>query len=312
MEETNDTRQRLPREVLAAICGAVGGGRLNPLSGGTNRRTFLVSGDHVRWVARAEPAPALSLQRAIAAQERAHAAGVRTPVTLAHDFTATDEGAYFWCVETFVGGAPFDHATAGTPAARAAVRDLGIQLRRLHALEVDAFGDLPPRPYPVYSSFRAWVQNKARRIAPALDLASAEPAMLPAIEHVYAALAGWYGGAARLCKGDCAGDNLLADQQHRVTIIDWEWAQGLDPAADIAYWCRFSADPRAHEALLAAYDPDDPALFRRRVQAHQIVHGIETIHVLDEHRHAFGAAQREAGVREECAALTRLLPLVLA
>jgi aminoglycoside phosphotransferase (APT) family kinase protein len=311
LEETNDTRLQPPPQVVAAISSAVGGGQLTPLSGGTNRRTFLVSGDHGRWVARAEPAPALSLQRAIAAQERAHAAGVRTPVTVAHGRTATGDGAYFWCVETFVGGAPFDHVSAGTPAAGAAVRDLGIQLRRLHALEVDAFGDLPPRPYPVYASFGAWVRNKARRIEPALELAAGDPAMLAAIEQVYAVLAGWYSGGARLCKGDCAGDNLLVDQQHTVTIIDWEWAQGLDPAADIAYWCHYTANPQAHEMLLAAYEPDDLPLFRRRVQAHQIVHGIETIHVLDEHRHAFSAAQREAGVRQEWAALTRLIPAAL-
>jgi aminoglycoside phosphotransferase (APT) family kinase protein len=302
----------LPREVIAAISSAVGGAQLTPLSGGTNRRTFLVSGDQSRWVARAEPAPALSLQRAIAAQGRAHAAGVRTPVTAAYGLTASEEGSYFWCVETFASGAPFDHASAGTPAGHAAARDLGAQLRRLHALEVDAFGDLPPRPYPVYASFRAWVQNKAKRIAPALDLAGGDPAVLAALEQVYAALAGWYGGTARLCKGDCAGDNLLVDQRHGLTIIDWEWAQGLDPAADIAYWCRFTADLQAHAALIAAYEPDDLALFRRRVQAHQIVHGIETIHVLDEHRHAFSAAQREAGVRQEWAALTRLIPAALA
>jgi len=280
----------LPRAVIVAITSAVGGSvQLTPLSGGTNRRTYLVAGDHGRWVARVEPAPAHSLQRAIVAQDLARAAGVRTPVTLAQDLALSEQGQYFWSVETFVSGAPFDHAWAGTPADDAAVRDLGAQLRRLHAVEVDAFGDLRPRPYPVYASFRAWVENKTKRIAAAAGLAGGEPAMVAMIQQVYALLASWYAGGARLCKGDCAGDNLLVDPEQGLTIIDWEWAQGLDPAADIAYWCRFTDNSQAHEALLAAYEPDDLPLFRRRAQAHRIVQAIETIHVLDEHRHAFSA-----------------------
>ncbi|HEU5103112.1 MAG TPA: phosphotransferase [Roseiflexaceae bacterium] len=308
MEEASDTRSQLPREVVDAIASAVGGPAwLTQLSGGTNRRTYLVAGEQHRWVARAELAPALSLQRAVAAQARAHAAGVRTPVTLAYDLTVTEAGPYVWSVETFVDGTPLDHAWARTPADYAALRDLGAQLRRLHAVAVDAFGDLPPRPYPVYSSFRAWVQNKAKRIAPAASLAGGNLALIALIEQVYDSLADWYTGGARLCKGDCAGDNLLVDREHAVMIVDWEWAQGLDPAADIAYWCRFAGHPQAHELLLAAYEPDDLPLFRRRMQAHRVVHAVETIHVLDEHRHAFGAAQREAGIQAEWASLARLI-----
>jgi aminoglycoside phosphotransferase (APT) family kinase protein len=172
---------------------------------------------------------------------------------------------------------------------------------------VDAFGDLPPRPYPVYSSFDAWVANKARRIPGAVAIAGGGPEVVPSISAVYAALATWYDGPPCLCKGDCAGDNILVDAQGRTTIIDWEWAQGLDPAADVAYWCAFTPEPRAHEALLAAYGPDDAPSFRKRVWAHQIVQCVETIHVYDEHRDAFDHEARTAGVRTSWATLLDLL-----
>jgi hypothetical protein len=106
---------------------------------------------------------------------------------------------------------------------------------------------------------------------------------------VYALPASWYAGGPRLCKGDCAGDTLLVDREHSLTII--EVGPGLDPAA---------------------YEPDDMPLFRRRVQAHRVVLAIETILVLDEHRHAFDMQQREDGVRAEWSALTRLLSSALA
>jgi hypothetical protein len=75
----------------------------------------------------------------------------------------------------------------------------------------------------------------------------------------------------------------------------------------VAYWCAFTPEPRAHEALLAAYGPDDAPSFRKRVWAHQIVQCVETIHVYDEHRDAFDHEARTAGVRTSWATLLDLL-----
>jgi hypothetical protein len=76
------------------------------LAGGTNRRTYRVTHSHTSWVARVEREPAFSLLRAIDAQVRAHAAGVRVPETLAHDSTATTDGRYVWSVETWPADVP--------------------------------------------------------------------------------------------------------------------------------------------------------------------------------------------------------------
>jgi aminoglycoside phosphotransferase (APT) family kinase protein len=254
-----------------------------------------------------EREPALSLERAVGAQARARAAGVRAPATVAHAVTATADGSYRWSVETVARGQPWWPDLPATAHTLAAAADLGRQLRRLHAVAVDAFGDLPPRPYPVYPTFGAWVTNKARRIASAVELVAGAPHTIAPLTQIYSALAAWYDGAPRLCKGDCAGDNILIDQAGRVTIIDWEWAQGLDPAADVAYWYNLTPEPAAYEALLAAYEPDEPALFRRRVWANQIVQCIETIHVYAEHHHAFDRPAAEAGIRASWEALCRLL-----
>ncbi|MEN9935929.1 MAG: hypothetical protein RLZZ387_2508 [Chloroflexota bacterium] len=176
------------------------------LTGGTNRRAYRAIDGRRTWVARVEREPALSLLRAIDAQARAHAAGVRVPETIAHGSTATTDGRYVWSVETVVRGRPFVPDTLSTARVLAAATDLGRQLRRLHTVTVDAFGDLLPRPYPVYPSFDAWAANKARRIAAAVAIAGGRPEAVPSISAVYAALATWYDGPPFLCKRNCAGD----------------------------------------------------------------------------------------------------------
>ena len=304
----------VPAEVCAALADALAAPHLDitPLAGGTNRRTYRVAYQRRRWIARIAPAPAHSLFRACDAQARARAAGVRTPVTVASGVTAAASGSFAWSVETLASGHPFVPDALDPAGALAAAADLGQQLRRLHAVEVDAFGDLPPRPYPVYPSFGAWVANKARRIPDAVAIAGGDAAAAAPIAAAYAALATWYDGPPRLCKGDCAGGNILVDGRGRTALIDWEWAQGLDPAADVAYWCTSTPEPGLHEALLAAYAPGAPPSFGRRVRAHQVVQCIETIHVFDEHRHAFDDGQRLAGVRAAWETLGALLPAVLA
>lgn len=303
---------QVPVAVIEAIARALGiaEAHLTPLTGGTNRRSFVIEHAGSRWATRVEPAPADSLQRAIAAQARARSAGVRAPETIAHDITDDGGERYAWSVETFIAGQAFDHSAVDTPEARATIADLGEQLRRLHSIEVDAFGDLPPRPYPVYATWEDWVANKRRRIDGAVHLAGDDPdafALSTAVHTLYQELAALYLGPPRLCKGDCAGDNLLVANGRIAAIIDWEWAQGLDPAADVAYWCRATPDAAAHKLLLAAYVPDDAPNFERRVHAHLIVQCIETIHVLDEHRHAFAESEQIAGIRAEWDMLRQLI-----
>jgi aminoglycoside phosphotransferase (APT) family kinase protein len=296
---------RIPSEVRVAITRALGipHGSFFPLVGGTNQRTFLLEYGERSWVTRIDPAPALSLLRSVRAQQQAQAASVRTPTLAAHAITETAEGAAVWTVESFEPGRSFDHRNLD----RAATVDLGRQLRRLHQVAVDAFGDLPPRPYPVYDTFAAWASNKARRIAGAVQLSEGPPESIPAIAEVYALLPMLYAGTPRLCKGDCAGANILVAAGRVAAIIDWEWAQGLDPAADVAYWLHYTPAAGALETLLAGYEPDDPALFRRRVLAHRVVHCVETIHVFADPMHGFIARARRAGLRREAAQLAQLL-----
>jgi aminoglycoside phosphotransferase (APT) family kinase protein len=298
----------VPDDVLRAIASALGVAQISlaPLLGGTNGRTYHAHAHERQWVVRVEQAPALSLHRAVTAQTCASAARVRTPVTIAHDVTETAHGSYVWSTETIAAGEPWLAGMEVTRELRAA-SDLGRQLRRLHAVTVDAFGDLPPRPYPVYPSFAAWVENKARRIAPAVTLAGGDPEQIARVASVYTSLASWYDGPPCLCKGDCAGGNLIVDERGHVTMIDWEWAQGLDPAADIAFWCNSTADLRMHAALLDAYEPPSQERFQERVWAHQVVQCVETIHVFDEHRHAFDEVARAAGIEAASQTLGRLL-----
>lgn len=298
----------LPAAIVIAIQHAIGAKvEISPLAGGTNQHTYLAQQHQNRWVVHAEPAPATTLQRAVAAQALAYSHGVRVPQTLAYQLSDTDAGEWFWSLESYTHGTAFAGAFLNSAAAVVATRDVAEQLQRLHAIAVDAFGDRPPRPYPVYPTATAWVQNKQRRVAAALSLIGGSAAMVDQVEQIYMQLAGLYAESARLAKGDCAGANLLVDRTHHVTFIDWEWAQGLDPAADIAYWFHFTPHPALHTILLDAYQPADRARFQQRVFAYRVLHAIELIHVYAEHEDAFGAAQSVAGLRSEAKTLQGLL-----
>jgi aminoglycoside phosphotransferase (APT) family kinase protein len=92
-----------------------------------------------------------------------------------------------------------------------------------------------------------------------------------------------YPDRPRLCHGDCATTNILVDQKRIVALIDWEWARGGDPAANIAYWAFWQDDIEALDALLAGYQADEPARFRKRVLAYRVYTAIDLIHVYAEH-----------------------------
>ncbi len=264
------------------------------LHGGTTNRTFRVAHAERQWVLRVETMPATQLPRAVAAQHLAQSAGVAVPVIVAFTVPGA-ENEYCWSLEHFLAGAAFDHAGFHSQATQAAARDLGRQLRRLHTIEIDGLSTIPHE------------QLYAHRVERALEIIDASPAERLVIERAYAFIRASRPTAARLCKNDCAGANILVLGGKVTGIIDWEWAWGGDPAWDIAYWQLHNQQPAALDFLIAGYDSDDPAKLRRRVAAQQVACTIELISVYSENVQIFDQAARSAGIRQQQARLAAYL-----
>jgi hygromycin-B 4-O-kinase len=257
---------------------------LRPLQGGTNDRTFLATYREQAWIVRFEAAGGLQLRRAYAAQMLARQAGVAVPEIVAARLDADELGAWQWMVEQRVQGVHFVPPAFERGERNALAFDLGRQLRALHAVAVDEFGLFPPDPWGINRpTFAAWIDREAARVAPAAELAGMRSDMVPRILEAYAMLRDGYADRPRLCHGDCATTNILVDGGRVSALIDWEWAKGGDPAANIAYWAFWQDDREALDALLGGYGAGAPGRIRARVLAYHIVTAVDLIHVYHEH-----------------------------
>jgi len=288
----------IPKEVRQDVAQALGGAMptFRRLHGGTTNRTFRVTHAGQRWVLRVEALPATQLPRAVAAQRLAQSAGVAVADIIAFELPEAATG-YCWSLEHFLAGAAFEHNGFHSQATQSAARDLGRQLRRLHAIEIDGLGLVPLEEIYLH------------RIERALDSINMSPADRLVIERAYAFAEANRPTAPRLCKNDCAGANILVQRGTVTGIIDWEWAWGGDPAWDIAYWQHHNADPAALAFLIAGYEPDDPQALRRRVAAQQVACAVELISVYAENIAIFDQAARMAGMGRQRARLAEYVRL---
>lgn len=249
---------------------------IHPLSGGLNQRTFLAGTADGFWVVRLEAMPAPQLQRSIAAQQQALAIGFPTPVLAAHDQTSTADGDLYWSVEEFVQGVEFD-PPGFDPSMRPVVgRQVGEQLRKLHSIELPAFGLLPPGETVQTPTLNDWLALRRIQLEPALALAGNSLALAERFAKALATLQG-YTDTPRLCHGDFAGTNVLVNETQLVAAIDWEWAQGADPALDFAWWYFWHDDRLTLRAMIEGYAPPDQAAFTERVAAYALLHALDTL-----------------------------------
>ena len=72
---------------------------------------------------------------------------------------------------------------------------------------------------------------------------------------------------------------MLVQNARIAALVDWEWANGGDPASDIAYWSFWHEDALALESLLDAYQPSDALTFRERIYAYRVVYAVHLLAV---------------------------------
>ncbi|MDA1190694.1 MAG: aminoglycoside phosphotransferase family protein [Candidatus Poribacteria bacterium] len=262
---------------------------IQPLPGGMNDRTFLVTGGDHEWVARVDGAEETGIRRAVRAQGLAFEAGVAVPEIITHD----DDGEWQWAIEERVNGDPFETNALPSDRNHALSRHLGRQLRRLHTARREEFGLIEPNPYPSFARFTDWLDNGERHLPEAASLADLSASTVDLIRDAYSLLRE-SPTDPRLTHGDCAGGNILVRENNVVALIDWEWASGGDPTHNLAYWDFWNDDPSLIDALLEGYEPDNTVEMRRRVAAHHFVVCVEVIRVY----HEFGDPDGIADARE--------------
>jgi aminoglycoside phosphotransferase (APT) family kinase protein len=278
--------------------------RVVPAIGGLSGRTYRVSADGQTWIARFEPADGLQLRRAALAQAMARSAGVRAPIVVASNFTPTAASSYVWMVEEHLPGAHWPDRPS-RDAAQALSFQLGEQLRALHAVPMEGYGLLPPSPYPMAATFSEWLDQQESGVEETLRIGGLDAGTLPtsccaALRGAFDHLRGLPSEGPRFGRGDTVGSNLLVDGGRLVAIVDWEWAAGCDAAGNVAEWWFWHRESGDLDAFLQGYRPASPALFRRRIEAHQVLTALVLIQVYHFQRDA-------AGIRDTADALRKLL-----
>lgn len=274
----NEAAQPFPTELLPTLETALQTliFDIHPLSGGLNQRTYLAGTADGFWVVRLEALPATQLQRSIVVHQQALAVGFPTPALAASDQTSTAVGDYYWSVEEFVQGVEFD-PPGFDPTMRPVVgRHVGEQLRKLHSITLPAFGLLPPGENAQAATIDVWLTMRQQHLEPALALAGQLPTLSERLAAALTTIAR-YRDTPRLCHGDFAGTNVLVNETQLVAAVDWEWAQGGDPALDFGWWYFWHDDRPTLTAMIEGYAPPDQAAFTERVLAHALLHALDTL-----------------------------------
>jgi len=258
----------LPRRVKRDIERSLGTALhdVRPLPSGINARTYEIGDGSNRWVARLQVP-----RKAVLAQQRAEAAGMRVPEIVASGIES-ERGIFRWVVEEFVVGTEFYPDRFSREDAVAISTVLGGQLRMLHGIHVEGYGNLTRNSLRGrYPTWIEWLAAEEKNIDRAVALAGIDSRGTSKLRETYRFLRDSYDGSARLCHGDFADDNVLVNERVLVAIIDWEGAMACDPAHDVGYWLLWHGNAEYLESLLTAYTPEDFGAFRQRVMAHRLL-----------------------------------------
>lgn len=256
---------------------------------GISGRCYLIGGQLGHWIARFEAGSPPALHKALLAQERAGMAGVRVPGIIARRLELRKAGEYSWMVEEYVRGAEFYPDRMDPALRKPTSTDIGRQLRLLHSVKLDGFGDLTRDLHDApHANWADWVDEQETRVEEAVRIAACAPTDIPFIKDAYHSLRRGYTQPARLCHGDFSDDNLLVKDGALRAVVDWERALAGDPASDVAYWFMWHGDVDCLDGLLAGYAPADVDGFRRRVGAHLLVCAVNLICSFNERHDADG------------------------
>jgi aminoglycoside phosphotransferase (APT) family kinase protein len=225
--------------------------------------------------------------------ERARATGVPVPELLAADTTATAFPEPY-LITRRVPGLPGDSARLSLPELLDVCRDLGRCLARLHRIAVPGFGELAPSATgPGFGGPHAtlweYVEAALTSLAAGLPHHERPQRRVETIRARFAPHRGLFERrVASFLHGDVQGKNLVVAHGRVAALLDFECAQGGDPALDfrvIDYW------DSKREALLGAMvegyareagssgqaEVGPHAAFRRRLLLFELLYALERL-----------------------------------
>lgn len=216
-----------------------------PLKPGTDSVPFAVTTSDRRELVVKVRRPGSRSRYPVAAwaSARMRSAGVPAARILWHDADA--------CVEVRCSGRPIE-TQPPTRSDLDAVTLAGQMARRLHAIDVDGFGQLDSRGHGQCATMQEWLlQDTGRRDV--LVEGHGLPSLLAEVHRTIAGHAShldWDG--PRLLHGDFVGRHLFTDSRHITGLVDLESVRGDDPLTELAGWS-LREPAAATEALFAGY-----------------------------------------------------------
>jgi aminoglycoside phosphotransferase (APT) family kinase protein len=208
----------------------------------------------------------LILSQVVAVIKQVQTVGVPVPSILAHNLPAPDTPGPAWTIEEWVPGHHFIPRNMLWRDALFAATELGQCLRRLHSIETRGFGMISSEHLEAaHQTFAQWLDVHILRRCCALAMLPAET--LSRIEAACQFLGESYQQSPRLCHFDLHAWNLIINKGRLSAMIDWDGVHGCDPAFDVAGAHFWFDNEQILTALLQAYAPDEPEIFRRRVMA---------------------------------------------
>lgn len=242
--------------------------RIEKSGGGSNQNTYKIRIDDRPFLLRLvkNRSDMLSVRQFVSIIEQLQSRDVPVPTIYAYQCSASSSETGAWTIEEWLPGMPFVPKNLRWRDAITVAGELGRYLRHLHGIETKGFGNILSEGFETtHQTLEQWLTFKylKRCQSVATFPNDAFNVIETACQFLYQA----YDGFPKLCHGDFTPWNLLIHQGHVRALIDWDGIYGCDPALDLAILHYWIDDTQILNALLQAYAPDDPALFRDRIMA---------------------------------------------
>jgi len=206
------------------------------------QKLYVFSDSYGAWVARL--AVSGSVQPGIGIMQRVVDAGVPAPCARAEQLG--NKHAPGLRIESFLDGKPLDLNRLAPRQVARLVLHIGEAMQRLHMVVARGYGLLAEdltAPGDSYTWMRDQLEQETllallwmdQVIAPAQSISIAVKALAMLDDCPYA-------DAPVMCHGDINPGNILVRENRLAGLIDWEFAQGNDPAYDCALFLAFTSE----------------------------------------------------------------------
>ena len=158
------------------------------------------------------------------------------------------------------------------------MKNIALFFKRIHNIKKERFGYINQKNDQIkMETFVSWLSREREIILAGFITGAISESFASIIENAFRFLKENYFGPPVLCHGDLQPENILVKDNKIQGIIDWEAANGNDPAYDIAvFFTAFHKWFPSYEDefiinFLKTYNVQKDQTFLFRIKAHQII-----------------------------------------